>query len=104
MSLQPIVSVFALCGYGVMYWVQKYSLFNKMKRPIPGTNLVNAAMFQIVLIGGLVFSLGSLTWSNFMPNGIPKEALLPNIIGLGIGLFVFLIPYGTILALFLEKS
>lgn len=75
-----------------------------MKRPIPGTNLVNAAMFQIVLSGGLVFSLGNLTWSNFMPNGIPEDALFPNVIGLGIGLFVFMVPYGTILALILGGS
>lgn len=55
-----------------MYWSQKYSLFNKMKRPVPGTDLVNVAMFQYIVFGGLAYSLGSLTWSNFLPGGIPK--------------------------------
>ena len=75
-----------------------------MKRPIPGTNLVNAAMFKVVLSGALVFSLGNLTWSNFMPDGTPREALVPNLVGLGVGLLVFMMPYSTILGLFLNKN
>lgn len=49
-----------------MYWAQKYSLFHRSKRPVPGTNLVNNAMYQLILFGGIVYSLGSLTWSNFL--------------------------------------
>lgn len=98
-SLQPIISMFALCGMFLMYWAQKYSLFNKMKRPVPGTNLVNITMFQLILFGGVIYSLGSLTWSNFMPTGIPKEALLPNLIAVGVGLAMFILPYRAILAL-----
>lgn len=55
-----------------MYWTQKYTLLNKMRRPAPGTDLVNVAMFQLILFGSFIYCLGSLTWSNFMPNGIPK--------------------------------
>lgn len=98
-SLQPIVAFFAFFGMGLMYWAQKYTLLNKMQRPVPGTNLVNVTMFQLILIGGFVYSLGSLTWSNFMPGGIPQEALLPNLIALGIGVLTFLLPYRAIIAL-----
>jgi hypothetical protein len=71
-SLQPIISIFAIVGMLLMHWVQKYSMFNKMKRPIPGTGLINLAMFQVILFGGVAYSLGSLTWSNFMRDGFPK--------------------------------
>jgi hypothetical protein len=70
--MQPIIAFFAMFGMGLMYWAQKHTLFNKMNRPVPGTDLVNVSMFQMILIGALVYSLGSLTWSNFMPTGIPK--------------------------------
>lgn len=84
---------------GLMYWTQKYSLFNKMKRPVPGTDLVNVAMFQLILCGGFIYSLGSLTWSNFMPEGIPKYALAPNLIALGVSIVTILLPYRAIIAL-----
>lgn len=70
-SLQPIITAVALVGYFLMYWVEKYSLFNVYKRPIPGTDFVNNAIFRITCLGPLVFSFGSLTWSNLSPNGIP---------------------------------
>ena len=97
-SLQPIIAFFAFCFMGLMFWTQKYTLLNKMKRPVPGTDLVNVAMFQLILLGGFIYSLGSLTWSNFLPNGIPKEALLPNLISLGISLLVFVLPYRALIA------
>lgn len=69
-----------------------------MKRPVPGTDLVNVTMFQIILFGGIAYSLGSLTWSNFMPGGIPREALLPNLIACGVSVVMILMPYNAILA------
>lgn len=70
-SLQPIVSIIALLGYFLMYWVEKYCLFNRERRPVPGTDFVNKTVYQLVFLGPLMYSLGSLTWSNFDPNGIP---------------------------------
>ena len=65
---------------------------------MPGTDLINVAMSQIILLGGILYSLGSLTWSNFFPEGIPKYALLPNLIALGISVLMALIPYRAFLA------
>lgn len=70
-----------------------------MNRPVPGTDLVNITMFQLILFGGLIYSLGSLTWSNFMPSGIPKQAVVPNLIAVGISILMLLLPYRAILAL-----
>ncbi len=75
-----------------------------MQRPIPGTDLVNVTMFNLILLGGFFYTLGSLTWSNFMPNGIPKESLLPNLIALGVSILMFLMPYRAILALCSDET
>ncbi len=56
----------------MMFWSQKWALFNRMRRPVPGNDLINTAMGQLIFLGPLAYSLGSLTWSNFFPEGIPK--------------------------------
>lgn len=98
-SLQPIISFFAVMGLGMMYWTQKNSLFNRMRRPIPGTDIVNLSMFQLIICGGVLYCLGSLTWSNFLPEGIPKDALIPNLIALGVSILMVIMPYNQILRL-----
>jgi len=70
-SLQPVVVIFALLGYFLMYWIQKYCLFNRYRRPVPGTDFVNSAVYRMIMLGPLTYSLGSLTWSNLSPEGIP---------------------------------
>ena len=96
-SLQPIVSAFALVGYLMMYWVQKYCILNRYRRPVPGTDFVNAAVYRLIFLGPMIYSLGSLTWSNFSPDGIPAKALIPNLIALGVSIFIFFMPLKTII-------
>ena len=63
MSLQPVIVLFTIIGYFIMYWAQKYSIFSRCSRPVPGTNLVNSAMFQLIYLGPLFYTLGSISWS-----------------------------------------
>jgi hypothetical protein len=65
-TLQPCISIFAMMGMAMMYWIHKYSLFNRMKRPVPGTDLVNSAMGQMVALGPIFYALGALSWSHFL--------------------------------------
>jgi hypothetical protein len=44
-----------------------------------------------------MYSLGSLTWSNLTPGGIPAAALVPNLIALGLSVIIYCIPYNTII-------
>jgi hypothetical protein len=67
-SLQPIIPVFAILGLGMMYFAQRYSIYNRCKRPTPGNSIVNSTMYQLIYIGPLLYSIGSLCWSNFMSN------------------------------------
>lgn len=96
--------MFALVGYLLMFWVEKYCMFYRYKRPVPGTDFVNKAVYQIIFLGPLVYSLGSLTWSNFDPAGIPREAIVPNILAVIFSALLFLLPINPIiLACFQEN-
>lgn len=96
-SLQPIVSVIGLVGYLLMFWVEKYCMFYRYKRPVPGTDFVNKAVYQWIFLGPLIYALGSLTWSNFDPSGIPKEALLPNILAAVFSALLVILPMNPII-------
>ncbi len=37
-----------------------------MKRPVPGTDLVNTAMSQMINLGPLFFTIGALCWSHLL--------------------------------------
>lgn len=85
-----------------MHWIQKHDVFNRMKRPVPGTDRVNVIMFQFILFGGFFYSLGSLTWSNFISDGAPKQTSVPNIVALIISIITILFPYRAVIALISE--
>lgn len=55
----------------MMYWIQKYTLLYRTRRPFPGNDLINTTMYKLICFGPLVFSLGNLTWSNLLPDGGP---------------------------------
>jgi|JI6StandDraft_1071083.scaffolds.fasta_scaffold05347_13 hypothetical protein len=95
-SLQPAISVLAVIGLFLSYWAEKYVLFNRSKRPPPGSDIINSTMCQIIYLCPLVFGLGGLTWPVFMPNGTPKSALIPNLVICGIAVLLFIIPLETI--------
>lgn len=96
-SLQPICVVAALLGYLMMFWVQKYCMFYRYRRPVPGSDFINQAVWQIIHLGPLLYSLGSLTWANFLPEGFPKNAIVPNLISLGFSILLVLVPIKSIL-------
>lgn len=96
-SLQPIVSAIAMVGYLLMYWVEKYCMFYRYKRPVPGTDFINKTVYQLIFLGPLVYALGSLTWSNFDPVGIPKEAIVPNVLAAIFASLLLLLPINPIL-------
>lgn len=67
-----------------------------MYRPVPGTDLINIAMSQLILLGGIMYAIGSLCWTNFFPGAIPSSALIPNIIAVVIGVVLLLFPFTAI--------
>jgi hypothetical protein len=101
--MQPILSIMAPIGLGLMYFVQKYALFYRCSRPRPSSDLVIQSMDYVVYITVIAYALGSLTWTNFLPDSHPKGALMPNLISLGIGILLLIIPLNEIIDAFSYK-
>ena len=80
----------------LLYWIQKYNVLNKIKRPIPGTSFINDAMFQLISLGPLFYSLGAITWSHLLDTPSTTAYSLPNLISLGLGITLFIFPFHTI--------
>jgi hypothetical protein len=95
-SLQPIIPVFALLGLLLNYWVQKYNLFHRSQRPVPGTPIIHTTLIQVVYFGAVAYTLGSMTWANFLEGSQFKAALLPNLLALSAAVLIFLLPYESL--------
>lgn len=94
-SLQPIIPIFAVIGLLFMYWIEKYSLFQRSQRPVPGTDVVSFTMYQMIYFGAAAYALGSLTWSAFLPDNNFRNSLVPNLIAAGLSVVIFFFPYGA---------
>lgn len=95
-SLQPIIAIFAIFGLTLMFWAQKNAIYGRYKRPVPGTTTINNTMYQFIYLGGIFFSLGSLSWASFFPQGAHNRGFIPNMVCLGISVIMFLLPYDVI--------
>lgn len=76
-----------------MYWIEKYALFNKSQRPVPGIDTINIIMHQYIYLGGAAYALGSLTWAVFLPNMNFMDSIVANLVAAGLGLLMILFPY-----------
>ncbi len=90
-SLQPIISLFALLGLLLMYWIEKYTLLNRSQRPVPGPDVITSTMYQLIFFGPLCFALGNLTWSWFLPDYGFRGSILQNLISTGLAVVMFLL-------------
>ena len=93
LSMQPIIALFALGGVVATYWVEKRALFRKSQRPPAGKDLDNQIMLEMIKWGGVLFALGNLTWSSFLPDASFRSSTLPNALCLALSLLVVLFPY-----------
>ena len=108
MSLQPVIIGFSILGLIFNYWTNKYSLFHRCKRPVPGTRILYDTMVQFVYSGGLFYSLGSLTFINFIPKDIFETelnyALIANLIAVGLSVLSIFIPFSYLYAIFFDSE
>lgn len=95
-SLQPIIVVFAIAGLFFFFWTLKYHLFNRCKRPTPGYTSINTAMYQLIFLGPMFYTLGSFCWSHFFQDE-DKIAPTPNIVALIISAVIFVLPYKKVI-------
>jgi len=62
LSLQPIIALFSALGIFLTFWVDKYVMLRRSKRPAPGSDIVHHTMCQFIYLCPLIFCLGALVW------------------------------------------
>lgn len=67
-SIQPIIALMAAIGMFLMFYANKYVLFYRSSRPKPSSSLINETLSRILNFMVVIYSLGSLTWTSFIPN------------------------------------
>jgi hypothetical protein len=95
-SLQPIIPLFGIIGLFLMYWAEKYALFNRCQRPVTGPDVITSTMYQLIFFGPLCFSLGNLTWCYFLPDESFRGSIIQNFICLGLSFIMFIFPYDLV--------
>ena len=91
--LQPIIPLFAVLGLTAMYWAQKYSLFHRCRRPVPGNETINTIMFQFIYIGPLVYSTGNLIWLQIFPDVLSSPIYTPMLLSFIFSVVILFLPY-----------
>ena len=78
-----------------MYWINKYSLYGRSQRPIPGNDILGFAMYQMIFFGPAALALGHLTWARFLSDdGFRSNSILIiNLIAVSLAAVAFLFPY-----------
>jgi len=65
MSLQPIISLFAVVGLLLMFFVNKYRLLYRFFKPRYYSSTVNALVSYLLALSPLFFALGMLVFTNW---------------------------------------
>jgi hypothetical protein len=92
LSLQPVIAFISAFGMIVMYWVDKFIMLKRSKRPPPGSDIVHHSMLQLIYLCPLFFCLGEIVWPIFIPDQYDRTFILPNMVGIISSLIIFLIP------------
>jgi hypothetical protein len=85
-----------------MYWVDKYSMLKRSKRPPPGSDIVHHSMLQLIYLAPLIFCGGVITWPLFMPGQNHRAFILPHIVGIISSMVIFMIPMELIFDLLIK--
>jgi hypothetical protein len=89
----------------MMYWVQKFSLLRRTKRPIPGADMVNVAVGQIIGLGPIMLALGQLVFSDILSaNDTRGYHYLVHFITVLVSVFFYLIPFKIIYRLIYSED
>ena len=102
LPLQPIIAVFAISGLVLMFWAQKYSLYNRCRRPVPGNKAINTTMYTLIYLGPAFFGIGSFCWSHFFEHEF--IGIAPNLTTCIIAFIIFILPYRALVNLFFDDD
>jgi len=68
-----------------------------MKRPVPGSDMINVTMSSVITLGPILLGVGALVFSDILSeHGEGNLKFLLHIISIGIGGFFYLLPFKII--------
>ena len=102
--LEPVLPLFSILGLFLMYWAQKFSIFNYCKRPVPGNNTIHIIMFQFVYLGPLFYTLGNYVWKSYFPEELNALIRSSGITALVFSLFILFLPYDVLFQFIYKDS
>ena len=90
MSLQPIIVLFAILGFILMYYAEKFALYYRSMRPRSESVFLSRFVKYLLYFSIIAYGFGSLTWSNFLPNSYPHRAFIPSVIAIVSGVLLYI--------------
>ncbi len=84
----------------MMFWAQKYSLFNRCQRPFTGRKLLNSTMYQIIYFGPAFYTIGSFCWSHFFTQNF--IGIAPNLVAAILSAIILILPYNKVSKIFYD--
>ena len=87
-----------------MYQAEKICLIYQSIRPKPSSNIITLSMNSLFYLSIIAFGLGSLTWTNFLPDTDgPRYTLAPNILSILIGVSLYFITFSDMTDIVIEE-
>lgn len=97
--LQGVV-VSTLLGYFFMFWVEKYVLLHRSKRPATNMKVLTSTVQTAMLLGPLIMAIGGLIWVCVYLMDFTSLKFIAYMVEMGVAVLYFLTPYLTIFKCF----
>lgn len=89
----PSVITSTLIGYYFMFWVEKYALFYRSKRPSQNCRALTATAQTLMLLGPLILGLGGIIWVCTYLNDYSSLIFIAYMVLIGFGILYFITPF-----------
>jgi hypothetical protein len=96
----PAVAISTLLGYFFMYWVEKYVLLHRSKRPAPNMKVLTSTVQTAMLLGPSIMGFGGFIWVCVYTVDFSSLKFLAYMVEIGLGVLYFLTPYRAIFKCF----
>lgn len=98
--MMPALVVSTLAGYFFMFWVEKYVLLHRSKRPPQNMKTLTSTAQTAMLLGPLIMGIGGFIWVCVFTLDFKSLKFIMYMVQMGLGLLYFVTPYKAIFKCF----
>jgi hypothetical protein len=98
--MMPALVVSTLAGYFFMFWVEKYVLLHRSKRPPQNMKTLTNTAQNAMLLGPLIMGVGGFIWVCVFTLDFKSLKFIMYMVQMGLGLLYFITPYTAIFKCF----